>query len=67
MLGWGCVAGAPPPRSRAVPTKRRGMIIVQRTMPGVFCFEVDTVTWWHALVDEEKVDTLFAARKQPAT
>jgi len=29
--------------------------------------EVDTVTWWNDLVDEEKVDTLFAARKEPAT
>ncbi|MEE2713765.1 MAG: spermidine synthase [Planctomycetota bacterium] len=28
--------------------------------------EVDTVAWWNDLVDEEKVDTLFAARKRVA-
>lgn len=36
----------------------------EKTLAAVFDrVEVDTVTWWNDLVDEEKEDTLFAARK----
>ena len=39
----------------------------EATLASVFDqVEVETVTWWNDLIDEEKVDTLFAARKKPA-
>ena len=40
---------------------------IEATLAQVFDrVEVDTVAWWNDLVDEEKVDTLFAARKRVA-
>jgi len=39
----------------------------ESTLASVFeHVEVDTVTWWNDLVEEEKQDTLFAARVAPA-